>query len=127
MYYRLSSVAKQKDEIYIVGSVKKIFKILGYNILDISKKTAKMNLRGKMIANKIIFQRQVMKTIRKFVDLEIRFIPDEFLSPTATIIFKNFVGYFNYVDEPFIVLVEDKLIANSYRDYFNKMWKIARS
>ena len=67
-----------------------------------------------------------MKIIKKFVDIDIRFISPNLLSPTAVVIFKDFVGFFNYIDEPFTMLVQDKLIADSYRIYFENMWKSAK-
>jgi len=126
LYYRLTGAATAKDMVYIVGSVKKVFKILEYHLLDIGKRSAKINLKGRMIASEMVFKRKVTGLIKRFVDLDVRFIPREFLSPTSVIIFKNFVGYFNYVDEPFIVLVDDALIAKSYKDYFENMWKKAK-
>lgn len=126
LYYRLINVATLRDVVYIVGSVKKVFKILEYHLLDIGKKSAKINLKGRMIASEMIFKRKVTGLIKRFVDLDVRFIPREFLSPTAVIIFKDFVCYFNYIDEPFIVLIEDASIAKSYKDYFENMWKKAK-
>ncbi len=126
LYYRLISIAKPNDEVYIVGSVKKIFKILEYHILDISKKSARINIKGKMIASKMIFRRPIMKLIKHFVNLDIRFIRAEYLSPTSVIIFKNFVGFFNYIDKPLTILIDNDEIAKAYKIYFNKMWKIAK-
>lgn len=126
LYYRLTGAATSKDDVYIVGSVKKVFKILEYHLLDIGKKSATINVKGKMIASEMIFKRKVMGLIKRFVDLDVRFIPSQFLSPTAVIIFKNFVGYFNYVDEPFVVLIDDELIAKSYKNYFENMWSKAK-
>ena len=126
LYYKLSEVAKPNEEVYIIGSVKKVFKMMEYYLLDISKKTANINIKGKMIASHMIFKRQVMRTIQKFVNIEIRFIDAALLSPSAIIIFKDFVGFFNYIDEPFTILINDKSIADSYRNYFNGVWKIAK-
>lgn len=86
LYHRLIEGANPNDEVYIISSVKRVFKILKYHILDITKKSARINLKGKIIADSSILKRKAMKLVKQFVDLEVRFIPREFLSPTSVII-----------------------------------------
>jgi HTH-type transcriptional regulator, sugar sensing transcriptional regulator len=57
---------------------------------------------------------------------EVRFIEEEYQSPTATIIYGNKVAIFIHEDPVLIILIESKQLAQSYRNYFNVLWEIAK-
>jgi len=125
-YEKLINIAKSKDEVLIIGSSERILEVLDYYILNLTKRVLEINLKGKMIANREIMKNELMKKIIKFVDLEMRLLPKDYLNPTATFIFKNYVGFCNFIDNPFVVLIEDNKTSNLYRKHFEDMWKKAQ-
>lgn len=124
-YEKLINIAKSRDEVLIIGSSERILEVLDYYILNLTKRILEINVRGKMIANREIMKDELMKKIIKFVELEMRFLPRDYLNPTATFIFKNHVGFCNFIDNPFVVLIEDNTTFNVYRKHFKDMWKKA--
>ena len=50
----------------------------------------------------------------------------EKISPSSTIILGNKVSINIFDDNVFIILIESKSVANSYRKYFEYLWDIAR-
>jgi HTH-type transcriptional regulator, sugar sensing transcriptional regulator len=56
---------------------------------------------------------------------EIKYMEEEYQSPTATIVYGNKVAIFIHEEPLLIILVESKQLADSYRNYFNALWEIA--
>lgn len=54
-----------------------------------------------------------------------RFIPEKFFNPTSTMVYGDKVAILIW--EPFIIImIENKGLADSYRKYFELLWKIAK-
>src|SRR3989344_6965152 len=50
----------------------------------------------------------------------------EYLFPNATIVYGNKVAVFIWQDPYYIILIENKDVASSYKTHFNLLWKIAK-
>jgi sugar-specific transcriptional regulator TrmB len=62
---------------------------------------------------------------RKYV--EIRYLPEELPVPTSTNIFNNTTSIQIWSPEPIVILIESADVAQSYKDYFNVLWEMAKS
>ncbi|HME87320.1 MAG TPA: helix-turn-helix domain-containing protein [Candidatus Nanoarchaeia archaeon] len=58
---------------------------------------------------------------------EIKYLPSAFNSPTATNVYGNKVAIILWTEEPFAILINQKEIADSYRNYFELLWKTAKN
>lgn len=58
---------------------------------------------------------------------EIKYLPSSYDSPSATNIYGNKVAIILWTEEPFAILINQKEIADSYRNYFELMWKQAKN
>ncbi len=123
-YEKLINVSKSGDLCYIIGTTEKITGILKYYVLNVTKLVSLKNIKGKMIISKEMLKDKQMKRAMDFAKLELRAIPKKLLTPTATILFKDYTTFFNYTMEPFVVLIKNKKIADTYRKYFNDIWGI---
>ena len=56
----------------------------------------------------------------------IRFVSKEYQSPAVTMIYGDKVAIFIDEEPFFIIVIESKKLAQSYRSYFNLIWKIAK-
>ena len=56
---------------------------------------------------------------------KIKFIEEEYQSPTATIIYQNKVAIFIHEEPVLIILIESEQLAQSYLNYFKILWWIA--
>ena len=89
-----------------------------------AKKTIKeVNIRGRMIANKRIIRSRILKKIMGMVNLDLRFLPSGYVSPVAVFIFKDNVGFCNFMENPFVIIVEDRIMSQSYKLHFEELWK----
>jgi sugar-specific transcriptional regulator TrmB len=80
--------------------------------------------KNKKIKVKAIFTKRVDYEIPLS---EIKYLPKEFDSPSATNIYGNKVAIILWTEEPFAILINQKEIADAYRNYFELMWKIAKN
>jgi len=80
--------------------------------------------RKKNIKAKIICTKGSQAPIWKMN--EIKFIPNEYQSPASTLVYGNKVAIFIQEEPILIVLIENKKLARSYKNYFQLLWKIAK-
>lgn len=57
---------------------------------------------------------------------EYKHISKGYLFPNATIVYKNKVAVFIWQEPYYILLIENKDVAQSYKTHFNLLWKIAK-
>lgn len=57
----------------------------------------------------------------------LKFLPDEYLSTTATSIYGDKIAIVHYADEPYVIIIKSKEINESYKQYFEMLWNMAKS
>ncbi len=125
-YEKLINVAKSGDLCYLIGTTEKITGILRYYVLNVTKLASLKNIKGKMIISKRMLMDKQMKRAMSFAKLKLRAIPKRLLTPTAIILFKDYVGLFNYTMEPFVVLIKNERIVDAYNQYFDGIWEMGK-
>lgn len=125
-YEKLINVAKSGDSCDIIGTTEKITGILKHYVLNVTKLASLKNIKGRMIISKRMLVDKQMKRVTSFAKVELKAIPKKLLTPTAIILFKDYVGLFNYTMEPFVVLIKNKQIVDTYEQYFEGIWEIGK-
>jgi len=97
---------------------------------DIMGETWWKNLHAKRLAKKIPCRQVFDETIRKFGNqlnkkrlTTIRFLPKEYAQLQETIIIGDYVGVAIFTENPYGVLIKDKVVADGYRKQFEILWK----
>lgn len=80
--------------------------------------------RKKKIKAKIIATKGTKAPIWKLN--QVKFISKEYQSPAATMIYGDKVAIFIHEEPILIILIESKKLVQSYKNYFNLIWKIAK-
>lgn len=80
--------------------------------------------RKKNIKAKIICTKGSQAPIWKMN--EIKFVPREYQSPASTLVYGDKVAIFIQEEPILIILIESKKLVQSYKSYFNLLWKIAK-
>lgn len=115
----LDDQIKEGKEVLILGGSLKTKQILGYYIERYT------NLRkAKRIPLKIIFESGMVPRM-KIPLAKVRFLPKKMASPAATNIYADKVAIMVWSNNPIIVLIKNKAIADSYRKYFGLIWRIS--
>lgn len=85
-------------------------------------------LKKNKVIGKIIFDERVTKNIDscKKYGYKVKTLNKEFMSPAEVNIYKNKVAIILWSKTPIAFVIKNKEISNSFRIYFNLLWKIAK-
>ncbi|MEK6891519.1 MAG: helix-turn-helix domain-containing protein [Nanoarchaeota archaeon] len=110
--------------------------IIGFSEQQHSQESLKtflsnMNLKCKQKKQKLkfIFDNKAKNTLgkeREKEGFEVRYMPDGFISPAAIDIMGDYVYVFLWEEKPFVFMIKNQKIADSFRHYFNFLWGIAK-
>ena len=109
----------EAKEILIFGASKGVSEVLKYYLPIYNKRRI-----NKKIKIKIIYDIKSKGMHSKIPLSEIRYLP--YKSYATTNIYANKVAIILWQENPLAILINDKKIAQSYREYFNLMWKTAK-
>jgi sugar-specific transcriptional regulator TrmB len=91
-----------------------------------------MNLKSakKRQKLKIVLDNSVKETLgrdrEKEKNTEVRYMPKGYVSPAAIDIFEDFVYIFLWEEKPFVFMIKNKMIAESFKTYFKFLWQMAK-
>jgi sugar-specific transcriptional regulator TrmB len=105
-------------EILIIGASPKAYDILKYYFRWYDKKRSKKKIKVKIIAYD--------KKLKDIPLAEIRYLPKKYESPVAMNIYGNKTAIILWAKNPIVIAIREKEIADSYRNYFELMWKLAK-
>ena len=66
------------------------------------------------------------KEIAKAKNTTMKYMPVGYLSPAAMDIFEDYVYIFLWEEKPFVFMIKNKVIAESFKIYFKFLWGIAK-
>jgi len=115
---RLLFESKAK-EIMVYGGTGKSYEILRYEMPHFAKKTLSLKLRGRIITSEKLREHP----FTKLPNFQIKYINE--LTPSSTMIFGDRVSINVFGAMVFAILIEDQLVADSYKKYFEYLWKQA--
>jgi sugar-specific transcriptional regulator TrmB len=115
-------VLKQKQPLYLIGAVGKEDKAVQYFFPNFDK----LRIKSK-IKMKVLYDSEVKgKSITKLELMETKFLPKEYSSPAVINIYADRVVNVLWQGEiPICFMIINKEIADSYRKWFELMWKSA--
>jgi len=102
------------------GSKLNILDALKYEYPHYVKELSKKKIKGKLITSPE--NKKIMKEIYKNYKVNIKSLKN-LKNPSSLTIFKNKVAIYRVEDKPFVVIIEDKKMAEFFKMYFNHLWK----
>ncbi len=112
----LKEMLTTKTEILDFGAEFKIKKIVPTYYPSWDHERIKKKIHMRIIANEKIKNIHIPLT-------KIKFIPKEFASSVSTYLFDNKVALLMWTEEPMGILIEHKEVYDSYKNYFEYLWK----
>ncbi len=108
----------QSKEILILGASPRAYDILKFyfNWYDKTRKSKKIWV--KIIAND--------RKIKRVPLADIRYLPEKYGDHVATNIYRDKIAIILWAQNPIAIVIKNKEISDSYRRYFELMWKMAR-
>jgi sugar-specific transcriptional regulator TrmB len=116
-----SELLEAKKDYVVFGAPKESVDIMGEHFwLNLTEKSKENRIKQKMIFNSSL--RDYGKKVSHSLN-EIRYFDDDFEPFTETNIQGGQVAIIVWTKEPVIFLIQDKIVADNYRKYFEDMWK----
>jgi|SRR3989344_5132038 len=86
----------------------------------------KIMARGLLLNNSLGIKRG--SELSKMALTEIKFLPKSFLTPTVINIYHDRITLYSVTSDkiPFIILIDNKELSKSFREYFEWLWKLAK-
>ena len=97
---------------------------MAYEVLKYYFKWYDQTRKQKKIKTRIIAQDRKIKHIALS---EIRYLPEKYSSPVSVNIYGDKVAIILWASLPFAVVIKNKEISQSYKNYFEILWKIAKN
>lgn len=116
-------VLKEKQPWFVFGATGKFKELFHAYFIHFHKRRTKLK-----IPLKIIFNEEVRKQKRKeeLKSCQIKYLPKSYISPSTTYIYGDKIAIINWSADPMAFLMRSKQVANSYRSFFNILWKVAK-
>lgn len=117
---------KKDDTYYIIGaSGDRFYKIMEDEYEKIERRRIKKGIKKKML----VYESQKDDLLKNdpFLDLvELKFLKENNKVPSSTNIFGNTVAILIWEYNPIVITIESKSVAESYKQYFEVLWNIAK-
>ena len=120
-------LAVRPKEWLVLGSSGMTVQALPYYLEHFQKRRAKVGVKTKALMINNPAGRQRGKELQKLPLTEIRYLPKDITTPTVIQIYSDTtVLHSNKSDPPFVIVIENKDISASFREYFGTLWKISK-
>lgn len=127
----LNSILEEK-EIFVIGASRKTQEVLPYFIDIWHKERMKRKIKVKIIYNdsenikRELRKPEIKKLLGTKTNWEYRFLHTDYLSPVMTVIFGSKVALINWVKTPSAIIIQNKDIAETYKQYMLNLWRISK-
>ena len=116
----LQEMSKSKTEILDFGAENRVMNFLPYDYPKWDDERVRKKIAMRIIAN--IRVKPVKLRLTK-----IKYVPEEFNSSVSTYIFDGKVALVMWVENPMGILIEHQKVYESYKSYFEYLWKTAKN
>lgn len=116
---------KKGDFIDILGVPREANEKFQAYLIDWNKRRIKLGIKMRILYNHDC--REFGKLREKMKLTEVRYMKQELETPAWIDIFKEYVVTINVHGEPICFLIKNKESAESYKKYFELLWKIAKN
>jgi len=114
---------KEGKEVLTFGDAVNVNEIVKYYFPHFDKERIEKNIKVRMLFDE---SAKKEKYLKKIPLSDIRFIQKGNKSPVSTNIYGNKVSIIIWDDEPKAILIAEAVLAESFRAYFEFMWKLAK-
>lgn len=119
----------ESKELIVYGSSKSSFEVMPIFMENWHNRRINQKLKVRIIYNETEEAKKRIKEHKQTLKLmEVKYLPVEALTPTATLIYGNKIALTVWLkNEPYATLIESKELKESYKEYFEAIWKTAKS
>ena len=115
-------ILKEKKPWFVFGATGKFKEIFNAYFIHFHERRARLKINLK-----VIFNEKVRKEKREgeLKLCEIKYLPESYITPSTTYIYGNKIAIILWSEEPLVFLMKSKQVADSYKIFFDILWKNA--
>jgi len=120
---------EESKEWLSIGSAGETYKLLPYFLSSFHLRRIKLKIKARGLLLDTKDSRKRGEELSKMSFTELKYLPRDFVTPTVMNLFSNKVALYSITKDkiPFIILIENNQIFNSFKEYFEWLWKISKS
>ena len=111
----------KSKEILAYGGTGKSYSFLEYEMPHFAKKIISKKMFGRIITSEKLRE----EPFTKLLNFNVKYIPH--LTPSSTMIFGDKVSINIFEESPSFIFIDNRSVADSYREYFEFMWSQAKN
>ncbi len=115
-------ILREKKDYHVFGEEGKFQEILPIFIQQFLRDVVKYKISERLLS-KESKRGKILITPKSSA---VRYLPDKYFSPVMMSVYGDKTAIFIWSEPLFAILITDKDVANSFRSYFNLLWKIAK-
>lgn len=117
LYQRI--LESKEKTVLVIGGTGKSINVLQYESPHIAKELIKKRINVKILA-----ENQAKKYLleKKPYNYQVKYLPKDYDIKATTMIWGNYVSIHMLYEKPFIIIIENKDMAESYRNLFKLLW-----
>lgn len=104
------------------GSSGGFLEIMKHDFLIFQKEKKKLKIKSRVILPEKLRNKEIVTSAAA----TFRFIPNKYATPTTTWVYDNKIAIIIWAEVPIATLITSKEIAESYKNYFELLWRIAK-
>ena len=116
-------ILNEKQSWFVFGATGKFKEIFNAYFIHFHNKRVKLKIPLKIIYNETIKEEKRGKELKL---IEIEYLPKSYLTPSTTFVYGDKVALINWSQEPMAFLMRSKEVSDSYKSFFNLLWKQAK-
>jgi|SRR3989344_4536274 len=117
----LQDILKCKEYVAF-GSAGKFLDIMKHDFIIFQKRKKELRIKSRVILNESSRKTETVK----LAYTNFKFIQDEYSVPTTTFVYNNQVAIIIWAEIPVATVIKSKDVAESYKNYFELLWKQAK-
>ncbi len=114
-------ILKERKDYVVFGEETQFQKIFPIFIEQFLRDVRNYNIKERLLTKK-----EFKKTIMTTKNSQVRYLKGKYFSPTSTVVYGNKVATFIWSEPYHVTLIDDKEVADSFRVYFEYLWKQAK-
>ncbi|MFA5176424.1 MAG: helix-turn-helix domain-containing protein [Candidatus Nanoarchaeia archaeon] len=126
-FRRIIEDCPNNEEIFIIGFSEQLYKeeSLRLFLKNMNLKSAQKKQKLKILLDSAV-KDNLGKDREKEKYTEVKYMPKGYISPSAIDIFEDYVYIFLWEEKPFVFMIKNQRIAESFKQYFQFLWKISK-
>jgi sugar-specific transcriptional regulator TrmB len=117
----IKNIVRERKNYVVFGEEGKFQEVLPFFVEQLIRDIIHFKMHEKVLSKES--QRDKILLTK---NSQIKYLPDKYFSPTMTVVFGNYVAIFFWEEPYYATLIKSKPMAQSYKNYFEGLWEIAR-